>query len=135
MPGRITPPIPVKDGPQWAINALTRVPVSDPGAGWTTRPAGLLSTSKCLSSKSMSNAIFSALGNALIGGGSVSKYFEPGLTDADGSVRVRPSSLSCPARIRALTLLRDKGWLGVAKWTVKNRSIRSAGLSSAASTV
>ena len=65
MPGRITPPMPVKDGPQCAINALTRVPVNDPGAGWTTRPAGLLRTSKCLSSKSMSSSISAIIATAL----------------------------------------------------------------------
>ena len=42
--GRITPPIPDRLAPQWAISALTSVPVSWPAAGCTTSPAGLSMT-------------------------------------------------------------------------------------------
>ena len=44
MPGRLTPPIPASELPQWCSNALTRVPDQLPAAGWTTIPAGLLTT-------------------------------------------------------------------------------------------
>ena len=36
--------------PQWAISALTSVPLAWPGAGWTTSPAGLSMTIRCASS-------------------------------------------------------------------------------------
>ena len=42
MPGRLTPPMPDRLAPQWAIRALTSVPVSWPAAGCTTRPFGLV---------------------------------------------------------------------------------------------
>ncbi len=42
MPGRITPPMPDSVSPQWAISALTSVPVWWPAAGCTTRPVGLV---------------------------------------------------------------------------------------------
>ena len=41
MPGRSTPPMPDRLGPQWASSALTSVPSAWPGAGWTTMPGGL----------------------------------------------------------------------------------------------
>ena len=50
MPGRETPPMPERLGPQWAIRALTRVPVRFPAAGWTTIPAGLSTTIRSSSS-------------------------------------------------------------------------------------
>ena len=52
MPGRATPPIPERLGPQCANSALTRVPVSLPGAGWAAMPAGLSTTIRCASSNS-----------------------------------------------------------------------------------
>ena len=42
MPGRRTPPIPDRLAPQWAISALTRVPVSWPGGGMHHQPARLV---------------------------------------------------------------------------------------------
>ena len=44
MPGRRSPPMPERLSPQWAISALTSVPVQWPAAGCTTRPAGLSMT-------------------------------------------------------------------------------------------
>jgi hypothetical protein len=44
MPGRATPPMPDRLAPQWNSRALTRVPVSQPGAGWAAMPAGLSMT-------------------------------------------------------------------------------------------
>ena len=48
MPGRLTPPMPDRLSPQWRISALTSVPAAWPGAGWTTSPAGLSMTSRCV---------------------------------------------------------------------------------------
>ena len=53
MPGRATPPMPESEPPQWWSSALTSVPSKLPAAGWTTRPAGLSTTSRCSSSKTM----------------------------------------------------------------------------------
>ncbi len=50
MPGRSTPPIPDNVPWQWPNRALTRVPSLWPGAGCTTMPAGLTSTSRSASS-------------------------------------------------------------------------------------
>ena len=47
-----------------ASSALTSVPRPWPGAGWTTSPAGLSSTSRCSSSYSTSSGIASAAGRA-----------------------------------------------------------------------
>ena len=41
MPGRRSPPMPERISPQWAMSALTSVPVQFPAAGCTTRPLGL----------------------------------------------------------------------------------------------
>ena len=43
-PGRFSPTIPERESPQWCRSALTTVPSGCPGAGWTTRPLGLLMT-------------------------------------------------------------------------------------------
>jgi hypothetical protein len=50
IPGRRTPPMPERLSPQCARRALTRVPPAWPGAGWTTRPAGLSTTMRSPSS-------------------------------------------------------------------------------------
>ena len=50
MPGRFTPPMPERLSPQWAMSALTSVPVQFPAAGWTTSPAGLSITISSASS-------------------------------------------------------------------------------------
>ena len=42
IPGRATPPIPESESPQWAISALTRVPVSCPPAGMHHQPDGFV---------------------------------------------------------------------------------------------
>ena len=42
MPGRRTPPIPDRLAPQWAISALTSVPVSWPAAGMHDEALGLV---------------------------------------------------------------------------------------------
>ena len=70
MPGRRTPPIPARLGPQCASSALTSVPSGLPGAGCTTMPAGLSMTIRCASSKRMSSAIGCAAGSAASGSGS-----------------------------------------------------------------
>ncbi len=44
MPGRRSPPMPDRLSPQWAISALTSVPVQWPAAGCTTRFGGLSMT-------------------------------------------------------------------------------------------
>ena len=62
MPGRATPPMPERLAPQWASRALTRVPVSLPGAGWAAMPAGLSTTIRCASSKSTSSGMASGCG-------------------------------------------------------------------------
>src|SRR5437660_1293631 len=48
--GRIPPPMPDRLSPQWAIRALTSVPVQFPAAGCTTSPAGLSITISSASS-------------------------------------------------------------------------------------
>ena len=50
IPGRITPLMPESLSPQWYSKALTKVPSGFPGAGWTTMPWGLFTTSKSPSS-------------------------------------------------------------------------------------
>jgi len=41
IPGRLTPPTPERLSPQWAMSALTSVPVQLPAAGWTTSPSAV----------------------------------------------------------------------------------------------
>ena len=57
----LTPPMPDRLSPQWAISALTSVPLSCPAAGCTTSPRGLLSTTMSSSSNTISSAISSPL--------------------------------------------------------------------------
>ena len=59
IPGRSTPLMPESLSPQWKSRAFTRVPVSLPGAGWTTMPFGFSTTSRCSSSKTISRGISS----------------------------------------------------------------------------
>ena len=42
MPGRATPPMPERLSPQWAISALTSVPVGMAGAGMHHEPGRLV---------------------------------------------------------------------------------------------
>ena len=53
--------------PQWAISALTSVPVQLPAAGWTTSPAGLSMTMSSSSSYTTSSGMFSARRCRLLG--------------------------------------------------------------------
>ena len=67
MPGRLTPPMPDRLSPQWAISALTSVPVAWPAAGCTTRPAGLSMTMISSSSKTMLSGMVSPAGLGRLG--------------------------------------------------------------------
>ena len=57
MPGRISPPMPDRLPLQCHSKALTRVPSGLPGAGCTTMPLGLLTTSRWASSYTISSGI------------------------------------------------------------------------------
>ena len=61
-PGRATPPMPESWPRQWCSSALTSVPSRLPAAGWTTSPAGLSTTIRCSSSKTMISGISCACG-------------------------------------------------------------------------
>ena len=67
MPGRLTPPMPDRLSPQWAISALTRVPVQLPAAGWTTSPLGLSITMISSSSNTIASGMRSACGLRRLG--------------------------------------------------------------------
>ena len=69
MPGRFTPPMPDRLSPQWAISALTSVPVAWPAAGCTTSPAGLSITMMSSSSYTTLSGMRSPAGSAGSGGG------------------------------------------------------------------
>ena len=80
MPGRRTPPMPERLSPQWAIRALTRVPVWLPAAGCTTSPLGLSITTISSSSNTMSSGMLSGAGSAGSGGGTSTVTASPTLT-------------------------------------------------------
>ena len=69
MPGRLTPPMPERLAPQWAMSALTSVPVAWPGPGCTVRPAGLSMTMRSASSWTMASGMACACGTAGSGSG------------------------------------------------------------------
>src|SRR5690606_24410183 len=90
---------------QWASRALTRVPVSLPGAGCTAMPAGLSTTIRCASSNSTASAIASGCGAMGRGGGTSIRY-APGWARAEPSVtaaaprNTRPCPISACRRAR-----------------------------------
>ena len=74
MPGRRTPPMPDRLSPQWAISALTSVPLSWPAAGWTTRPGRLVDDDEVVVLVARRRARSPrACGSAGAGGGSVER--------------------------------------------------------------
>jgi hypothetical protein len=101
MPGRRSPPMPARLSPQWAMRALTRVPVQLPWPGCTTSPAGLSMTIRWLSSNTTDSAIGSPSGRAGAGSGSENVTVCPGLTRQLASTIVRPSSATQPSAIRS----------------------------------
>ena len=62
IPGRSTPPTPLRPPAQWASSACTRVFPPVPAPGWTIIPAALFRASRCLSSQTMSRGM--ALGTS-----------------------------------------------------------------------
>ncbi len=83
IPGRITPLI-WERSLQWKRSAFTRVPESIPAPGWTTIPAGLLTTTIHGSSKRISSGISSGITSNLRGGGIYPVIRSPSLSRTDG---------------------------------------------------
>ena len=96
-----SPPMPARLSPQWAMRALTRVPVQLPWPGCTTRPAGLSMTIRWLSSNTMASAMASPWGRAGAGSGREKVRVSPGLTRLFASTIVWPSTMTRPATIRS----------------------------------
>ena len=107
MPGRFTPPMPDRLAPQWAISALTSVPVACPAAGCTTSPAGLSMTMISSSSNTTLSGIASPAGSAASGSGTFTTITSPALTRWLGSRTVRPPTATSPSRISDFSRVRD----------------------------
>ena len=127
MPGRLTPPTPDKLSPQWAMSALTSVPVQLPAAGCTTSPAGLSMTMISSSSNTTSSGMFSGPTVTSAAAGRSSTMVPPALTRWPGSRIVAPSIATRPARISALWRERDSS----ATRAASTRSSRSPASSAA----
>ena len=107
MPGRISPPMPERLPLQCHSSALTNVPSGLPGAGCTTMPLGLLTTSRCASSNTMSSGI--SCGTASMGraSGISSRMMSPAL-----SLRLLTGALplhsTWPSATSACSALRER---------------------------
>ncbi len=107
MPGRFTPPMPESESPQWAISALTRVPVSCPAPGWTTSPAGLSRMTRDSSSNTMLSGMSSPTGSAGAASGTSISMLCATRTLVLASNAGAPSTATRPASIRPWMRVRE----------------------------
>ena len=118
IPGRATPPIPERLPPQWCSKAFTKVPSRFPAAGWTTRPAGLSTTSRCSSSKTIVSGMSCGSLWAGVGSGTSTRTFSSPRTLVAGSRKVS-RTLDSPAPNEGLQSFARDGRGGVRKRTVE----------------
>ena len=109
MPGRRTPPMPDRLSPQWAISALTSVPVAVAGGGMHDQARRLVDDDDLVVLVDDVERDVSRLRVAPApAAGPSTVIASPALTRWPGSRIVRPPIATWPARISALRRERDR---------------------------
>ena len=105
-PGATVPPTPARSATWWR-SAFTRVPRGWPGAGCTTRPAGLSTTSSASSSWTTARGMSSGRRSTGSGGGISTSTRWPAATRAD-FLAGRPSTSTSPRSASRAACVRDR---------------------------